>query len=69
MLPLQKWMALAELSGIPVGPVTSGVTITVTARYKALNCLKNFTGFIPDHLPVQLLLLSREHYKPAWDNL
>jgi hypothetical protein len=32
---------------IPVGPVTSGVTITVTARYKALNCLKTLPGTFP----------------------
>jgi photosystem II stability/assembly factor-like uncharacterized protein len=32
---------------IPVGPVTSGVTITVTARYKALNCLKTLPGSFP----------------------
>lgn len=30
--------------GIPLGPITSTATITVTARFKSLNCLKNFPG-------------------------
>jgi hypothetical protein len=33
--------------GIPVGPVTGNVTITVTARFKALNCFKTLPGTFP----------------------
>ncbi|MFN8154796.1 MAG: T9SS type A sorting domain-containing protein [Bacteroidia bacterium] len=30
--------------GIPLGPITSSVNITVTARFKSLNCLKTLPG-------------------------
>ncbi|MBL7924725.1 MAG: T9SS type A sorting domain-containing protein, partial [Bacteroidia bacterium] len=33
--------------GIPVGPITSGVTITVYARLKSLNCVKALSGTHP----------------------
>lgn len=33
--------------GIPVGPITSSVTITVYARFKALNCVKALAGSFP----------------------
>jgi photosystem II stability/assembly factor-like uncharacterized protein len=33
--------------GIPVGPITSNVTITVYARFKSLNCVKTLPGTFP----------------------
>ena len=33
--------------GIPVGPITSNVTITVSARWKSLNCVKALPGSFP----------------------
>lgn len=42
--PFTKVDGTGGTIGIPIGPLTANVTITVTARYKALNCLKNFPG-------------------------